>query len=82
MTVNEDLWIGKCPQCLDENPNVQVPITLGTPPQCHDCDVNPWKGKGNYEEVIYYLCQDCGCRYLTPKIEPKDILLYQQGKEP
>ena len=75
MVVNEDLWIGRCPKCGNTDPNVQCPVTLGTPMQCQECPVNPWRGKGNYEEVLYYLCMHCGQRYLTPNVDPQDFLL-------
>ena len=71
--VDEDPWITKCPRCGDTNQNVQCPVSLGTPPQCAECTVNPWKGKSGYDLILYYICMKCGTRYLTPKLEREEI---------
>ena len=70
MTVNEVPWITKCPKCGNCDPNVQCPITLGTPPQCSECQDNPWKERGSsYHVILHYLCMHCKTRYLLPKLE-------------
>jgi hypothetical protein len=72
MTVNEDPWIAKCPKCGNTDPNVQWPITMGTPPQCAECKENPWRERGGYHVIQHYLCMNCKLRYLTPKLERED----------
>jgi hypothetical protein len=71
MTVNEDPWIARCPRCGDTSQHTQCPITLGTPPQCAECQENPWKDK-DHHTILYYLCMVCKIRYLTPKLERED----------
>ena len=83
MVVNEDPWVARCPVCGNTDQNQQVPITLALPSQCQACEVNPWKGRSNYEEILYFMCFNPACpgfegvrvRYLTPKLDAKDVLL-------
>ena len=72
MTVNEDPWILKCPKCGNTDPNVQCPISLGTPKQCAECPDNPWKDRPGYEKILHYTCMHCHINYLTPKLERED----------
>ena len=75
MIVNEDPWIARCPRCGNTAQNVQCPVTLATPPQCAECEVNPWVEKSDYKMIQYYICLRCNQRYLIPKVEARDILL-------
>ena len=70
--VNEDDWIIKCPRCGASDQNTQVPITMGTPPQCAECRVNPWKQGHGLDVLLHFKCMTCGQTYLIPKIEGDD----------
>ena len=71
--VDEDPYIQKCPQCGDTSLNTQVPVSMGTPPQCAECTVNPWKERPGYDMILYYMCTTCNIRYLTPKLEQEEV---------
>lgn len=81
MVVDESRWDRRCPRCGNTDKNLQVPITRGAP--CDHCGQVPFTEEPpGYEQILFYRCLRCQQRYLTPKVEPTDILFYQQGQEP
>ena len=70
-TINENDWIQKCPKCGNDNRNQQSPVTFELA-VCPHCGAQVFPRKDGVDLVLYYRCEACGCRYLTPKLEQSD----------
>ncbi len=70
--VDEDPWVAECPRCHDTATANQCPVSFDMP--CPHCGL-PLLDKGHKNLLLFYHCQACGQRYLTPKLDPDDDLL-------
>lgn len=73
--VDESVWVRKCPRCKDTSPNTQVPVSNNFP--CPHCGKVPWdhpsyKDRRGKNIVLFYRCQTCDIRYLTPRFETRE----------
>jgi Ni,Fe-hydrogenase I small subunit len=75
--VDESVWVRECPnpQCRNKSKNDQLPVAAGSP--CQHCGEPAWP----HDMILYYLCQQCKTRYLTPKTETREQEMLRLARE-